>query len=199
MLTGCPVRQRGLTLIELMVTISVMALLLGLSAPSFAEWLRNAQVRTVSDALQNGARLAQTEAVRRSRQVVLFLTNDAACNTGTAPAANGAFWAIRTVPLIAGEDAEVVQCGQLKDVAAGVRIQGPTALCFNSAGRLVANPAPGFSAAACVLDASGTSGYEFHATGSTRPLRVLVTLGGQVRLCDPGRTLSATTPDGCPP
>jgi type IV fimbrial biogenesis protein FimT len=27
---------------------------------------------------------------------------------------------------------------------------------------------------------------------------VLVSLGGQVRLCDPARTLSASAPDGCP-
>jgi hypothetical protein len=59
-------------------------LLLGLAAPSFSQWTRNAQVRTVTDALQSGARLAQAEAVRRNRQVVFFLTNDAACAATTA-------------------------------------------------------------------------------------------------------------------
>jgi type IV fimbrial biogenesis protein FimT len=198
MLTSRRVSQRGLTLIELMVTFALLALLLGLAAPSFSEWLRNAQVRAVTDALQNGTRLAQAEAVRRNRQVIFFLTNDAACTTGTAPAADGAFWAIRTVPLIMGEAPEVVQCGHLADVAAGVTVSGPIAICFNSAGRQVANPAPGIGTSACVLDASGTSEYDLSVTGGTRPLRVLVTLGGQVRQCDPARTLSATTPDGCP-
>ncbi len=198
MLTSRRTGQQGLTLIELVVTIALLAMLLGLAAPSFSEWLRNAQVRAVADTLQNGTRLAQAEAVRRNRQVVFFLTNDAACTNSTAPTADGAFWAIRTVPLIVGESAEVVQCGQLADVAEGVRISGPTALCFNSAGRQVANPGPGIASAACVLDASGTSEYELNVTGGTRPLRVLVTLGGQVRLCDPARTLSATAPDGCP-
>jgi type IV fimbrial biogenesis protein FimT len=190
--------QRGLTLIELMVTIALLALLLGLAAPSFREWTRNNQVRTVTDALQSGARLAQAEAVRRNRQVVFFLTNDAACNTSTAPADDGAFWAIRTVPIVTGDPVEVVQCGQLADVADGVAISGPTAICFNSAGRQVANPSPGAGTEACTLDASGVSTYSVSATGANRSLRVLVSLGGQVRLCDPARTLSASAPDGCP-
>lgn len=197
--TRCARRaQRGLTLIELMVTIALLALLLGLAAPSFREWTRNAQVRTVTDALQSGARLAQAEAVRRNRQVVFFLTDDAACNASTAPADNGAFWAIRTVPIVTGDPVEVVQCGQIADVAAGVAITGPTAICFNSAGRQVANASPGIGSTTCTLDASGTSTYDVAATGSNRPLRVLVSLGGQVRLCDPGRTLAASAPDGCP-
>lgn len=191
-------RVRGLTLVELMVTIALLALLLGLAAPHFTQWTRNAQVRTVSDALQSGARLAQAEAVRRNRQVVFFLTNDTACDATTSPADDGAFWAIRTVPLTAGDAVETVQCGQLADVAAGVSISGPTAICFNSAGRQAANADPGLGGTACDLDASGASLYGVAAAGGSRPLRVLVTLGGQVRMCDPGRTLSDTTPDGCP-
>jgi type IV fimbrial biogenesis protein FimT len=34
--------------------------------------------------------------------------------------------------------------------------------------------------------------------GADRPLQVQIKLGGQVRMCDPARTLSATQPDGCP-
>ena len=197
--TPAPRRARGFTLIELMVTISLLGLLLGLAAPSFSLWTRNAQVRTVSDALQNGTRLAQTEAVRRNRQVVFFLSNDAACSATTAPAANGSNWAIRTVPLTAGDPVETVQCGNLADIAGGVAITGPTAICFNSMGRQAANASPGAGSATCTLAASGVSSYDIAALGSDRPLRVIVTLGGQVRQCDPARTLSATAPDGCPP
>ena len=192
-------RARGFTLIELMVTISLLGVLLGLAAPSFSLWTRNAKVRTVSDALQNGTRLAQTEAVRRNRQVVFFLSNDAACSATTAPAANGSNWAIRTVPLTAGDPVQTVQCGNLADIAGGVAITGPTAICFNSMGRQAANASPGAGSATCTLAASGVSSYDIAALGSDRPLRVIVTLGGQVRQCDPARTLSATAPDGCPP
>lgn len=188
---------RGFSLIEFMVTVTLAALLLGLAAPSFVAWIRNAQVRTVTDGLQNGLRLAQTEAVRRQRQVVFFLTTSAACDLANTAATNGRFWVIRTVPLLDGEAAQVVQCGVLADVAAGTTITGPTALCFSSSGRLVANAAPG-GGAACTLDASGMSRFDVARAGADRALRVTVTLGGQTRLCDPARTLSDTQPDGCP-
>ena len=191
-------RARGFTLIEVMVTITLLALLLSLAAPSFRLWMRNAQVRTVSEALQNGLRFAQTEAVRRNRQMVVFLSDDAACDSSTAPADNGAFWAVRSVALVTGDPVETVQCGNLSDSASGVSISGPTAICFNSMGRQVANASPGAGSASCSLDALGVNNYDVAALGSDRPLRVQVMLGGQVRQCDPARTLSASAPDGCP-
>lgn len=189
---------RGFTVVELMVTLALLALLLGLAMPSFTTWVRNAQVRTVSDALQNGLRLAQGEAVRRHRQVVFFRTADSACVTTATASATGAFWMVRTVPLVAGDPVEAVQCGVLSDVAAGVTIAGATALCFNSGGRQVANANPNIGGTACALDASGASTFDISSSGADRPLRVFVTLGGSVRLCDPAKTLSASTPDGCP-
>jgi type IV fimbrial biogenesis protein FimT len=193
------VAPRGITLIELATAMTLLVVLLSLAAPSFTVWTRNAQVRSVSDGLQNGARLAQAEAVRRSRQMVFFLTNSAQCDATTAPAADGAFWAVRSVALVAGEAVETVQCGQLADTAGGVRISnGPTALCFNSMGRQVANANPGAGTATCALPASGINSYDISHPGGDRPLRVLVMRGGQVRLCDPARALSATNPDGCP-
>jgi type IV fimbrial biogenesis protein FimT len=191
-------RRHGFTLVELMVTISLLAILLALAAPSFTTWIRNAQVRTVSDSLQNGIRLAQAEAIRRHRQVVFFLTNQATCNATTTADAGGSSWVLRTLPLTAGDPVETVQCGQLADMTNVVAIAGATALCFNSIGRQVANADPDVGGAACNLDASGTSSFDVSASSADRPLRVLVTLGGGIRLCDPAKTLSASAPDGCP-
>lgn len=190
--------HRGFTLVELMVTITLLALLLGLAAPSFGTWTRNAQVRSVSDALQSGLRLAQAEAVRRNRQVVFFLTNTKDCNTTMASSANGSFWQIRTVAMMNGEATVAVQCGVLNDMADGVSITGPRALCLNSAGRQVANAATGVTGATCTLSNTGFNVYDVAASGGDRSLRVSVSLGGQVRMCDPARTQSASHPDGCP-
>lgn len=194
-----PRGPRGITLIELAVAITLMALLLGLSAPSFQVWTRNAQVRTVSDALQNGLRLAQAESVRRSRQVVFFLTNSTQCDATTTPAANGSFWAVRTVALLAGDAVLTLQCGQVLDSnGAGIAIAGPTAICFNSAGRQTANASPGAGTATCSVTATGISRYDVSHPQADRPLRVLVSVGGQVRMCDPARAQATGTPDGCP-
>lgn len=185
--------RRGFSLIEFMVTVTLAALLLGLAAPPFATWIRNTQARTVTDSLQNGLRLAQTEAVRRQRQVMFFLSDNATCSTASTATANGRFWVIRTVPLLDGEDAEVVQCGVLAEAAAGSTITGPTTLCFSSSGRLVGGGtcSTGALQRYDVARANPRSG--------DRPLRVTVSLGGHIRLCDPERTLSDTHPDGCPP
>ena len=117
-----------------------------------------------------------------------------------APAADagGSSWVLRSLPLLAGDPVETVQCGQLADMTADVNIAGATALCFNSIGRQVANAAPDVGGATCDLDASGTSTFNVSAANADRPLRVLVTLGGGIRMCDPAKALSASTPDGCP-
>ena len=189
---------RGFSVVELMVAVALMALLLGLAAPSFTTWTRNAQTRTVSDALQNGIRLTQAEALRRHRQMVFFRTTSPACNNANTASALGAFWAIRTVPLVAGDTVDTVQCGVLSDVAQGVAIAGPVALCFNGAGRQVANPDPGIGGSPCTLDPSGNSQFDVSVDAGDRPLRVMVSLGGSVRMCDPARVRSGTSPDGCP-
>jgi type IV fimbrial biogenesis protein FimT len=187
---------RGFSLIEIVITMALLGILLGLAAPSFGEWIRNSQVRTVADSLQNGVRLAQAEAVRRNRQVVFFLTNSTECTNSIAPAAGGAHWSIRETPVI-GRTTAVVQCGVVSDVAADVVLAGPTAICFNSVGRQTANTDPGLGGAACNLAAGGLSTFNVTKTAS-RPLRVVVSIGGQLRLCDPARTLSDSAPDGCP-
>lgn len=200
-------RRRGFSLIELMVTVSLLALLMGLAMPGFMTWIRNTKVRTVAEALQSGTRLAQAEAVRRYRQVVFFRTNQSNCDDSATAQAGGAFWVIRTVVLLADDVSEVVRCGNLSDVASGVAINGPTAICFSSAGRQVANTATVTGiGVACTLAPSGLSTFDIgvdttksSATPEDRPLRVLIGIAGSVRMCDPAKALSATVPDGCPP
>jgi type IV fimbrial biogenesis protein FimT len=190
---------RGFTLVELMVTIALLALLMFLAVPSFSGMARNNQVRAVAEALQNGLRLAQTESVRRNRQTVFFLTNATPSATAAANA-SGVNWAVATVPRTTeAVTARVfIEGGSFGDTASGVTISnGPTAVCFNANGRLVANAATGTTGATCA-DPAALVQYDVALTGSDRPLRVTLTLGGQVRMCDPSRTLSSTNPDGCP-
>ncbi len=201
----------GFTLIEMIVTVAIMALLAALAMPSMLGWVRNNKIRTVSDSLQNGLRLAQSEATRRSRQVVFSLTNDKPVNGTYTAVADGNNWAINTVtvPGMTGDPSVFVEAGVLTDVGSDVRVDGPMAICFNAIGRLVANDDPGITGADCTLPTPTTppgTATPVHAYSITftdpaagdRPLQVTVALGGQVRLCDPAKTLSDTQPDGCP-
>jgi type IV fimbrial biogenesis protein FimT len=189
-------RRSGFTLIEMMVTITLMSVLTMLAMPSFTTWIANNKVRTVSDSLQNGLRFAQSEALRRSRPIVFSLTNSTAPQTSLTAAANGSNWSINVSKSNLDANNVFVQAGVLPDVAGSVQIAGPAAVCFNSMGRLVANTDTGVSGASCDT-ASTVFTYDITLTGADRPLRVLVGLGGQVRMCDPARKLT-DSPDGCP-
>lgn len=186
---------RGFTLIELAVTITLLVVLIMLGLPGFGTWINNSQVRTVAEALQVGLRAAQAEAVRRNRQVVLSFTN-ATPALGATAVAGGRTWSAQTVAQF-GESAEFVRGGLLADVASGVTITGSpasSALCFNSSGRLASNASgTGVTGASC---SAAVTTFTIDKSGSDRPLRVSVEVGGQVRMCDPQRHL-ADSPDGC--
>ena len=77
-------QQRGFTLVELLVTITVLAILIAIAVPSAAELLAGWQRNRVTKALTTHLQLARTEAIKSSRPVVLCNSTDASsCSTGT--------------------------------------------------------------------------------------------------------------------
>lgn len=198
--------HRGFTLIELMVTITLMGLLLALAAPAMLSWIRNSKIRTTAEGLQSGLRQAQAEALRRSRQVSFSLTDSkpTAAVSDIEAKTDGSHWVIHVLPSMATvEAAELIESGVITDIGSGVQTVGPATVCFNSLGRLVPNDTAGIKAATggatCSVDPDPAKAvlYEIKSPNSDRPLNVVVTVGGQVRMCDPKKTFSSTHPDGC--
>jgi prepilin-type N-terminal cleavage/methylation domain-containing protein len=72
--------SRGFTMIELLIGIVVLAILLGMGAPSFMTWMQNAQIRNAADAVLNGMQLARTEAIRRNKPVQFALSSNSGWN-----------------------------------------------------------------------------------------------------------------------
>lgn len=67
------VRQahRGFTLIELMVTLTVLAILMGVGVPSFRNFVAGQKVKTVSQDLMSALVIARSEAIKRNATVTL--------------------------------------------------------------------------------------------------------------------------------
>ncbi|MDM0014131.1 GspH/FimT family pseudopilin [Variovorax sp. J22P168] len=198
-------RVRGFTIVELMVTIALLSLLMAVAAPSLFAWVRNAKIRTVAEGLQNGLRVAQNESLRRSRQVVFSLTDSKLGPTATAAdaKADGNHWVIFALPSMGADDSSdgFVEAGVLTDVASGVKISGPGAICFNSVGRLIANEAQTLTdvtgGETCAIDTPRTYNISLDSDAD-RKMRVIVSPGGQVRMCDPNKDITKFS-DGCPP
>jgi type IV fimbrial biogenesis protein FimT len=201
--TGVRRNSGGFTLIELMVTLTLLALLLLLAVPSFTEWVRNNQIRATAESLQNGLRAAKGKATNLNRQVV-FVTTNAAPAQNALGATNGLNWYIQYVPYTAGEATTdfYLEGGNFAGGTSGITVTTTPAtasICFNSVGRMVANAAPSSSAsipACAVADVAFDVSRTGAVAGKDRPLRVLVSASGQIRMCDPARP--STSPDGCP-
>lgn len=80
-------KQNGVTLIELMIAIAVLAVLLGIGIPSFQETIRTNRVAAITNDLVAALQFARSEAVRRGVNVRVCPADDPA-----NPAACGANW-----------------------------------------------------------------------------------------------------------
>jgi type IV fimbrial biogenesis protein FimT len=67
-------RLPGFTLVEMMTTIAVAAILVAMAVPSFAGLAERNRLRNVAERLRSDVNLARTEALRRDRNVTLSFT-----------------------------------------------------------------------------------------------------------------------------
>ncbi|SIR39824.1 Tfp pilus assembly protein FimT/FimU [Pseudacidovorax sp. RU35E] len=194
-------RAAGFTLVELMITITLLAILLAVGVPSMADWVRNSRIRTAANNIQDGLRTAQAEALGRSRPMVFLFTNSPPTTAAASVSATsgGKFWAVYQLPVDgSSETAQLISTGNFSGAADGVAVTGPAEVCFSSLGRATGAAASSGPGASCQAP-TGTPPLQTFAitvTGADRPLRVTVGLSGQVRMCDPARN-AATSPDGC--
>jgi type IV fimbrial biogenesis protein FimT len=190
-LTG-PGRQGGMTLLELMVAITILGVLLALGLPAFSTFLANGKVRSATEGLSAGLSLARSEAIRRNQNVEFMLTNDTVtpATVGTVtPSTTGRNWVVRVLDPLAGTY-ELVDNrsgfeGSLQNQAGAPTVQvaasdalvtfrglGGTQGLAGAASFNFSNPSQG----ACQTTST---------PGPIRCLRVVVSVAGQIRTCDP--------------
>lgn len=191
--------QRGASLIELMVGITLLALLVGMGIPSFAEWLRNAKIRSAAESIQAGLQHARAEAVRRNTQVRFQLVSslDSSCSVSTS----GTNWLVN----LTSSTTPAGQCGDsLSDTTSPFIVQRSPAggdgdtlainasqyvVSFNGLGRQVPSTNPTTSTGTLTINVNSASATCLGTTGGTaRCLRIVVSPAGQIRMCDPSIT-----------
>lgn len=73
--------QHGFTLVELLVTVAVLAVIVALGIPSFTDALRGWQRDVATRSFTSHVQMARTEAIKTSRQVVMCAsTNGTSCS-----------------------------------------------------------------------------------------------------------------------
>ncbi|WP_312960352.1 GspH/FimT family pseudopilin [Stutzerimonas nitrititolerans] len=115
---------RGFTLIELMVTIAVLAVVIAIAAPSFTSVIQSNRATALHHEVLGAIQLARSEAVKRRKDVIVCRTED------QEDCANGADWSTGWLIREVGGDVVKVQ-----DPIAGMALTGPNAgVLFHSSG-----------------------------------------------------------------
>jgi len=87
-------RQAGFTIIELMITLTVLAIILAAAVPTFRDFTRNNRVIAAQNDLVTAMSLARSEAIKRSADVILCPTDSGGTTcSSTLNWANG--WLVR--------------------------------------------------------------------------------------------------------
>ena len=176
-------RMTGFSLIELAVVLVVLAIVIALGAPAFAQWIQNSHIRNATESLTHGMLRARAEAVQR--------------NIGTSfSLGNGAFWTVTDL-----NTNQVIETRPAAEVPPSINLTVlpnpaggglPTnTLTYTSIGTLAANANGSAAITQIDVDTSALS------AGSSRPLRILVGVGGIVRSCDPNPNVDTADPRHC--
>lgn len=192
----------GFSLIELMVTLAVLAALLLGVTPLVRDWMLDTEIRNAAESISAGLGRARAEAVRRNEPVLFSLvssgghpgTLDNSCTVSSTSAS----WTISldnpaghcADPLGTDTGIRLLARHARGDGAPGVTIEVRDAGCtnaagqgqvlFNGVGRALAGPGDPAPIRCIVVRHPGSS--------TTRTLHVVLNSGGTVRTCDPATT-----------
>lgn len=194
-------RHRGFNLIEVMVIVTVLALLIAAGIPSMGEWIQSVRVRNTAEVAVTGLQKARNEAMKRNQIVTFWLVGpagtakpDASCELSASSAA----WVVSLddptgkcdVAASATTAPRIVETWGPGATASGIVVTAvdqddneATSVRFNAYGQ----PLPG-SASIRQIDIE-------HAEAGVRRLRIQISAGGSVRMCD--RDVDAPDPRAC--
>jgi type IV fimbrial biogenesis protein FimT len=173
-----------MTLVEIGIGLAIISIILMMGVPTFADWIHNLQIRNAAEGIQNGLQTARGEAVRRNANVEFVLTNPGA--TG------GTGWTVRLL------DGTVIQSKPDGEGSATAVVSvipsGADTVTFNGFGRTPSSPPSNADGSAFITQLDVDSSVMSAAT--SRNMRVQISSGGQIRMCDPN-VVDTADPRSC--
>ncbi len=111
-------RRGGMTLLEVMTVLAILAVLVGIAIPNIAEWSRHQRLKDGARGIGDLLLLARSEAIRTGRRHVVFFGRPGSVDPGgTAIEANGAW-----VPVLTLDDGAPADSNCL--IEAGEEVKG---------------------------------------------------------------------------
>jgi type IV fimbrial biogenesis protein FimT len=191
--------QDGISIIEILIGLAIAAIVMFVGVPSFTGFLQNTQIRNASEMTLSGINLARAEALRRNTNVRFQFVSS--LTSGCVLSGNNLNWVVSLADPtgacdVAPSDTVAPQIVQKQSAQEGtlnvaVATTGGSTIVFNGLGRVT-------GAGVTQIDFSSANGICEHVStdGTMRCLRVLVSTGGQPKLCDP-KVTAATDPRLC--
>jgi type IV fimbrial biogenesis protein FimT len=199
-----PLAQRGLTLIELMVTVSLIVLLTQAVAPSFSVWMGNSHLRNLSSSIQAGLQRARSEAVARNQLVrfsLVSLADSAVMGNDCTVAASGVSWVVSLDDPngYCAVEASDSNFPRIIDKRAGGVGRKTASVASSTAGGGASNGVVVFNSFGRVVGTDGAAEIDVDNItpgGDYRALRIVLGAGGTTRLCEP-KVTSTDDPRHC--
>jgi len=186
-LIGVVMKQRGFTIIEVVIVVALTAFLLTAVMPSVSAWMRNSRIRTAAESISTGLQQARNEAVRRNQPVGFYMVSDSdamSMSDACALSSTSSGWVVALA-------SPAGKCATDRDTFISLRVAGDTAIglavAAKDAGGGNANTVT-FNGYGQIADASPISCIKVSNTSDTnaRVLALTLNAGGQIRMCDAG-------------
>ena len=188
-MTRRPLRQRGFTLIELMITLAIAVVLLVVAVPSFVSFQRNSQLTSLTNSLVASIYAARGEAMKTG------------FNAFVVPTGNGSDWKTGWVVFVdrdrdgafdAANDTivqtQIATESYFTVSGNGTAGETPSYIMFDSSGYSKTKTA-GFGALTLSIARNDVSG----SAASEETRRIIIASTGRLRTCKPTADSTCTT------
>ena len=196
---------RGISMIEVMVSLTLAALLMALGAPSFSLWLQNLRIRNTAESMLSGLQYAKSEATARNALVRFQLTTSVGSDCAISP--TGTSWVVDAVDASGANDSVAGQCNatpsdtvppSILQVHSATDGSGNTSVQADSAAIVfngLARPTPTPATSTTINISNPNTGLCADQGGDLTCLRIVVSPAGQIRMCNP--RFPAGDPQAC--